>query len=149
MILPIIVRPCLFGPASERPVAPSPSWRAGESRPPGRPCPRVLAPRLQPLPRRRLLGREVAVATGARSRLLGLAGLNREEAGAGLLIPRCASVHTVGMRFELDLVFLGGEGRVLAIRAAVAPGRLAWHRGAAAVLELPATEGGESARPGP
>jgi uncharacterized membrane protein (UPF0127 family) len=96
-----------------------------------------LAPRLAALPRRRVLGREVAVADRPRARLLGLAMLPVERVGSGLLLPRCASVHTFGMRFALDLVFLDREGRVLGVRRAVAPRRLAGQRGAAAVLELP------------
>jgi uncharacterized protein len=90
-----------------------------------------------------VLGREVRVARGARARLLGLAYLEREAVGAGLLIPRCASVHTFGMRFPLDLYFLGGEGEVISVRRGVAPRRLALCRRASAVLELPAGEGGE------
>ena len=108
-----------------------------------------VASRLTALPRRRALGREVRVATGFRARLLGLAGLDRDEAGAGLLIPRCAGVHTFGMRFELDLVFLDRHGRCLAVQRRVPPRRLARHRGAAAVLELPAAEGGEFPPPRP
>ena len=89
-------------------------------------------------------GRVVPVASGWRSRLLGLAWLDRERAGAGLLIPRCASVHTFGMRFSLDLYFLDGEGATLQVRRRVPPRRLAWCRGADAVLEIPAAPGGES-----
>jgi hypothetical protein len=96
-----------------------------------------LAPRLGALPRATVLGCEVPVADGRRARLLGLARLDRGQAGAGLLIPRCASVHTFGMRFPLLLVFLDRGGRPLAWRR-VPPRRLAAHRGAAAVLELPA-----------
>ena len=67
--------------------------------------------------------------------------------GPGLLIPGCASVHTFGMRFALDLVFLDGERRPLAVcRAGCRRGRLASHRGAAAVLEIP-RQGGEFASP--
>lgn len=90
-----------------------------------------------------MLGREVAVAIGPRARLLGLAGLTREQAGAGLLIPRCTGVHTFWMRFELDLVFLDRDGAPLARRLGVPPRSLAWRRGAAAVLELPSPLGGE------
>jgi len=86
------------------------------------------------------------VAIGPRARLCGLAGLDRAEAGSGLLIPRCASVHTFGMRFALDLFFLDRDGAPLALRLAVPRRCVVWHRGAAAVLELPA-EGGESAAP--
>lgn len=77
------------------------------------------------------------MATGLRARLLGLAWLDRERAGAGLLIPRCSSVHTFGMRFPLDLVFLDGDGRELSVRCGVGPRRFASDRRAAAVLELP------------
>jgi uncharacterized membrane protein (UPF0127 family) len=103
----------------------------------------MLAPRLQRLPRRHLYGREVAVAVDFRARLLGLAALDPAEAGAGLLIPSCASVHTFGMRFALALVFLDALERPLAVRRAVPSRRLVWHAGAAAVLELPSGQGGE------
>ena len=87
-----------------------------------------LARRLRGLPRREVLGRGVAVASTRRARLLGLAGLDREAVGGGLLIPRCASVHTFGMRFGLDLVFLDREGRAIGARLAVPPRRLVWRR---------------------
>jgi uncharacterized membrane protein (UPF0127 family) len=105
-------------------------------------------PRLDRLPRRRACGREVPVATGFRSRLLGLAWLDPGEAGPGLLIPRCRGVHTFGMRFALDLVFLDRSGRPLLVRRRMPPRRFAWHRGAAAVLEVPAVKGGEFGAPG-
>jgi uncharacterized membrane protein (UPF0127 family) len=90
------------------------------------------------LPRERILGFTVPVATTRRARLLGLAFLERWEAGEGLLIPRCRGVHTFGMRFALDLVFLDGTGRVIELRRSVPPRRLARCGGASAVLELPA-----------
>jgi uncharacterized protein len=83
------------------------------------------------------------VAEGFRTRLRGLTWRRRSQAGPGLLIPRCSSVHTFGMRFELDVYFLDRRGRVLAVRRRVAPRRVLWCRGAAAVLEIPAAEGGE------
>src|SRR6476646_1984189 len=102
----------------------------------------TLARRLSRLPAAAVLGREVPVATGFRARLLGLAGLERERACPGLLIPRCSSVHTFGMRFALDLVFLDADGRELSRRESIGPRRFARHRGAAAVLELPARHNG-------
>lgn len=96
-----------------------------------------MSNRLRRLPTARVLGREVRVARGFRARLLGLAGLRREQAGAGLLIPRCSSVHTFGMRFPLDLVFLDAHGREISSRRRVEPRRIAFDRRAAAVLELP------------
>ncbi len=103
----------------------------------------TLASRLSRLPVVTVAGREVRLASGFRARLLGLAALDREEAGDGLLIPRCSSVHTLGMRFALDLYFLDREGAVVATRLAVPPKRFAFCRGASAVLELPAGAGGE------
>jgi uncharacterized membrane protein (UPF0127 family) len=91
---------------------------------------------------------DIPVAAGFRSRLRGLAWRDRSEAPPGLLIPRCSSVHTFGMRFELDVFFLDGSGRMLAAHRRVPPRRLLWCRGASAVLEIPAGEGGEFEAPG-
>jgi uncharacterized protein len=85
------------------------------------------------------------VAEGFRARLLGLSWRDRADLGPGLLIPRCASVHTFGMRFDLDLFFLDASGRVIERRLRVPPRRVVWCRGACAVLEIPAGEGGEFA----
>jgi uncharacterized protein len=99
---------------------------------------RVETPiRFRGLERAELLGAEVPVATTRLSRLLGLALLPRSRAGGGLLLPRCRSVHTFGMRFPLDVLFLDAEGRVLDLRRAVPPGRVIRSPRAMAVLELP------------
>lgn len=102
-----------------------------------------LAPRLRALPTAVVLDHEVRLAHVFRARLLGLAFLTRREAGAGLLIPRCASVHTFGMRFPLDLFFLDERGEPLVVRRRVPPCRMVFVRGAAAVLEVPPPAGGE------
>jgi uncharacterized membrane protein (UPF0127 family) len=93
--------------------------------------------RFRGLERVELLGAEVPVATTTRSRLLGLALLSRRRAGAGLLIPRCHNVHTLGMRFRLEVIFLDGEQRVVDLRRGVPPGRVLRCPGAVSVLELP------------
>jgi uncharacterized membrane protein (UPF0127 family) len=84
-----------------------------------------------------VIGLEVPVASAFPSRFLGLALLPRERAGAGLLIPRCRSVHTFGMRFRLDVLFLDPQGTVIEARWDVPPRRIVRCPGAAAVLELP------------
>jgi uncharacterized protein len=106
-----------------------------------------MTTRLHRLPRRRVCGLLVPVASGLRCRLLGLAWLDPAAAGPGLLIPRCSSVHTFGMRFELDLVFLDRQGRPLGVQRRVPPRRVAWYRGADAVLEVPSPRGESSAGP--
>ncbi len=90
-------------------------------------------------PSRVVLGHAVPVAVGFRARLVGLALRDRVDAGPGLLFPRCSSVHTFGMRFALDVYFLGRDGRILAVRRAVPPRRLVACRGAVAVLEIPSS----------
>jgi trehalose synthase len=101
----------------------------------------VASTRFDRLPSKIVLGRAVPLATSFRTRLFGLSRLDRDEVRAGLLIPRCSSVHTFGMRFALDLVFLDREGRPCSVRRAVPPRRLAWDGRAAAVLELPCRPG--------
>jgi uncharacterized protein len=107
---------------------------------------KALARRLRRLPIAVVAGYEVPVATGIPARLLGLAHLDREEVGPGLLIPRCSGVHTFGMRFALDLVFLDGHGEAISARRGIPPRHLVWERGAAAVLELPAPRSAAVAR---
>jgi len=98
-----------------------------------------MAPRrLRGLHRAKVLGVEVPVARGFRTRLMGLALLHPRRTGPGLLIPRCRRVHTFGMRIALDLVFLDRDGRPLRAVPDVPPLRVVACRGAAAVLEIPA-----------
>jgi uncharacterized protein len=97
------------------------------------------ARRFRGLPTAEIGGRRVPIATTRRARLLGMALLDPEDAGDGLLIPGCRSVHTFGMRFGLDLVFLG-ECLLPVSRRHLPPRRLAFEPRARAVLELPATQ---------
>ena len=77
---------------------------------------------------------EIVVARSPLARLLGLA-LRRRPPGHALLLPRCRSVHTFGMRFPLDLIWLDRTGRVVRVDEAVPPWRVRSCRGADAVLE--------------
>jgi len=98
----------------------------------------VTSRRLRDLPSATVLARDFRVASTWHARLLGLSHLDPDEAGPGLLIPRCRSVHTFGMRFALDLVFLDRDGQPCSVRRGVPVRRFAWDRQASAVLELPA-----------
>src|SRR5688572_1323804 len=55
-----------------------------------------------------------------------------------LLIDRCASVHTWGMKYPLDLVFMDKEWKIRKLVRDVPPWRMAWCIGAAMTLEMPA-----------
>lgn len=98
--------------------------------------------RLSHLPSHDLPGGVLLItAATRRSRLLGLMGLRALGADRALLLPRCRSVHTYGMRFAIDLVWLDSSGRVLRRDTAVAPGRVRGCRGARAVVEAAAGAG--------
>jgi uncharacterized membrane protein (UPF0127 family) len=97
---------------------------------------RSLPHRLRGLRIVEVAGLRVPVATTPVARLLGLALLDRDRAGPGLLIPRCRCVHTFGMRFALDLLFLDRDGQVIDRRLGVPPRRVAFCRQARAVLEI-------------
>lgn len=75
------------------------------------------------------------------SRMVGLLGKPELPAGAGLLIVPCNQVHTFGMKFVIDVVFLDSSQRILKICHNLKPWRLSplvWR--AKAVLELRAGE---------
>lgn len=75
--------------------------------------------------------------------LLGRRSLSRAE---GLLITPCRGVHTFGMSFAIDLIFLDRENVVLAVYPEVPPNRLRpIHPSACGVLELAAGRIAETA----
>ena len=89
----------------------------------------------------------VYVAATPRSRLLGLAGLREVPYPSALLIPGSSSVHTFGMRFAIDVLFLDEHREVISERRGMRPCRIAWQRGAKAVLEFPSSYAREPTRP--
>ncbi|MBS1871321.1 MAG: DUF192 domain-containing protein [Actinobacteria bacterium] len=106
----------------------------------------ILPRRLRRLPRAavavaELDGHDVRLAAGPRARLLGLAGLRGLPPGVALLLPRTRSIHTCGMRFALDLLWLDGAGQVVRVDRGVPPWRVRGCRAARAVVELPSPRG--------
>ena len=73
------------------------------------------------------------------TRLKGLRGRQELPDGEALWIVPSRGVHTRGMSFAIDVVFLDGAMRVVAVEEEMAPGRIAPMRWRArTVLELPA-----------
>ncbi len=70
------------------------------------------------------------------SRALGLLVGKPLEANEALLIEPCSSIHTFGMRYAIDVVFLRRDRRIVRIFSNVGPGRVRWAFGAHAALEL-------------
>jgi hypothetical protein len=56
----------------------------------------------------------------------GLLGVPTLPSGEMLLLDPCGAIHTMGMRFVLDVVFLDREWRVVGVRRNLLPGRFAW-----------------------
>jgi uncharacterized membrane protein (UPF0127 family) len=79
---------------------------------------------------------EVALTRNARRRgLLGRSGLAPSSA---LVLAPCAAVHTMFMRFAIDVIFVDQAGRAVHVVNGLAPWRAAMARVAHAVVELPA-----------
>lgn len=86
-----------------------------------------------------VLAHDLALAESFFSRLRGLLGRRELAPGGGLWIRPCNSVHTFGMKFSIDVIFLDRELRVVAVAKTLAPYRVSRiHSKAASVLELPA-----------
>lgn len=102
----------------------------------------TLDPRLRRLERRALPGGlTLLVASDRRARGRGLAGLDALPAGHALLLEPCRSVHTIGMRFGLDLLWVGAGGGLVRIDLAVAPRRARTCLRARAVIECAEGQG--------
>lgn len=89
-------------------------------------------------PGNRCLVPRVWKATNAFERMRGLLGRAPLAPGEGLLIDACSMVHTIGMRYALDLIFLDATGHVQKLVHNVKPLRCAGAFTAKATLELPA-----------
>lgn len=71
-------------------------------------------------------------------RTRGLLGRDGLPGRSGMVIEHCSSIHTVFMRFSIDVVFLSRDGNVLKVVDELAPWRAAWAWFAARAVELPA-----------
>ena len=83
---------------------------------------------------------EATVADSYLRRLVGLLGKTKRWArhGCGLWIVLSRGVHTIGMLFPIDLIFLSKEKEVVHVEEFVRPFRISSVLKAASVLELPA-----------
>ncbi len=84
------------------------------------------------------LANAVAVADSSAKRRTGLLKHTSLSSGEGLWIVPCEAVHTWGMKFPIDVVFLSRKKRVVKTRKAMGRRRMAFCLWAHSVLELPA-----------
>jgi len=92
--------------------------------------------RISNLTRQVELAECVDVADQSGKRRKGLLGRAALSPGEGLWIVPCESVHTFGMKFPIDLVYLDPDKRVKKVRSGVRPWRLSACLSAHSVLEL-------------
>jgi uncharacterized protein len=81
------------------------------------------------------------VARSAAARRRGLARADPPPAGVGLHLQPCRSIHTAGMRFALDLVWLDRDGAVVRVDHGVGAWRVRTCLRARSVVETRAGEG--------
>jgi len=72
-------------------------------------------------------------------RLRGLLGRSALAEGEALVLAPCSAIHTLGMRFPIDVVFLDADWSIRCLAASVKPWRIGpICPGAACAIELPA-----------
>ena len=84
-----------------------------------------------------LLADRADIADTSKKRRTGLLKHTRLEAGEGLWIAPCEAVHTAGMKFPIDVLFLDRKRKVLKVRSGMREWRVAVCLRAHSVLELP------------
>ncbi|HYL36691.1 MAG TPA: DUF192 domain-containing protein [Bryobacteraceae bacterium] len=87
--------------------------------------------------RNTVLADRAEIADTSKKRRTGLLKHTRLDAGEGLWIAPCEAVHTAGMKFPIDVLFLDKKRRVLKIRNDMPRWRMAACLRAHSVLELP------------
>ncbi len=77
-------------------------------------------------------------AFDSKTRRRGLLGRQELDAGTALIIAPCNSIHTFFMKFAIDAIFVGREGKVAKIYAALPAWRIGLSLKSFAVIELAA-----------
>jgi uncharacterized membrane protein (UPF0127 family) len=75
-------------------------------------------------------------AFDSRSRNIGLLRHTSMPAMSAMIIAPTSAIHTFFMKFAIDVAFVAKDGRVVSVRSALRPWRMAWALGAYAVIEL-------------
>lgn len=94
--------------------------------------------RVKNITRNTQIATDVELADSGARRSRGLLGRKGLAAGEGLWIVPCEAVHTFGMQFSIDLVYIDREYRIRKIRKNVPPWRLSACLRAHSVIELAA-----------
>lgn len=88
-----------------------------------------------------IYARHVIVTTSLFARMRGLLGRKSLGPDTAMVIDPCSSIHTLGMRFAIDVLFLDSKSRITAIASDVKPGRF-WVSGGWNVRRVIESEAG-------
>lgn len=85
-----------------------------------------------------VIARHAKIADTVIARLQGLLGRDIFTPGEALLITRCRSIHTVFMRFSIDVIFVDKTDRVVGLARGIRPFRVSpYFFRAGYAIELP------------
>jgi uncharacterized membrane protein (UPF0127 family) len=84
------------------------------------------------------------IADTSAKRRTGLLKHSGLESGEGLWIAPCEAVHTIGMKFPIDVLFLDRKKKVLKVRKSMPRWRMAVSLFAHSVLELPSGQAAQT-----
>ncbi len=87
----------------------------------------------------RVVVARLEVAKSLWKQTVGLLGRRQLPPDAGMWLEPCNSIHTIGMQFAIDVLFLDASGRLVRAAPDVKPWRICWPvLGARVVVEMPA-----------
>lgn len=75
-------------------------------------------------PTHAIVASKARMASSWAARTIGLLGHRALPEGEAVIFPHCRSIHTIGMRFPIDVIFVDRTWRVVALRSGLAPGRI-------------------------
>lgn len=87
--------------------------------------------------RQRTLAEQGKMAINFWSRFKGLLFTNNFSAGQGILIKPCFSIHTIGMSYCIDILFIDSADTIVKMVVGMKPYRFASCAGSAYVIEVP------------
>jgi uncharacterized protein len=96
----------------------------------------ALTTRAESVPDGRTLIDPLHIPQGARERMRGLLGFSGLGDTEGMWFPKCRIIHTLGMQFPIDLVYLTEAMEVCKVVEALRPTRLSACLAADSVIEL-------------
>lgn len=66
------------------------------------------------------------LASSWTERMVGLLRHDHLAQDEGLIFPGCHSIHTFGMRFTIDAIFIDRRWRIVALKPKLVPGKVVW-----------------------